>query len=165
MKNLQNYFEIKNLTVKELIDEILSARKMIIRDIKLVDLIYDRQSLIGIYVIFDQNDKPVYVGKTASRSILERISAHFDLRPNGFMNTFLCALAGMKKGRNRPQATDDELKLAFDKSLNFKLVFVGIEERDKISKIESILARELKPELNSIKGKSPYSIDTKIEDI
>lgn len=165
MTHIHIYDDIKNLTIKELIDKILVTPKIVIKDIKLIDLIYDRQSLIGVYVIFDPNGKPVYVGKTGSRSILERISAHYDLRPNGFMNTFLCALAGMKKGRNGPQATSEDIKIAYDKSLDYKLVFVEIAEKSKITTLESILARELKPELNSIKGTKPYKLDTKIEDI
>ena len=165
MTHIHIYDEIKTLTIQELIDKIIKSKKIVIKDIRLIDLIYDRQSLIGIYVIFNPSGKPVYVGKTGSRAILERIAAHYDLRPNGFMNSFLCALAGMKKGRKGPQANLEELKVAFDKSLEYMLVFVGISDKSKITTIESILARELKPELNSIKGKKPYKLETKIEDI
>ena len=165
MTHIHIYDDIKDLTIQELKDKVIITKKIVIKDIKLMDLIYERQSLIGIYVFFDPNDKPVYVGKTGSRSILERISAHYDLRPSGFMNTFLCALAGMRKGRKEPQANLEDLKIAFDKSLEYKLVFVEISEKSKITTIESILARELRPELNSIKGTKPYNLNTKIKDI
>lgn len=99
MSHILLYDDIKDLTVTELIAEIREANKIAFKDLKLVDLIHEKQSLIGVYVIFDENENAVYVGKTGSRSILERIASHFDLRENAFMNSFLCALTGMRKGR------------------------------------------------------------------
>lgn len=149
--------EIKNITVDELIKKINTAQKLIIGELKLIDLIFENQSMTGIYVIFDDKNFPVYVGKTGSRAILERFAAHFDLRPGAFMNSFLCALAGKRKQRNGPHATEKDLLDVYENALTHKLVFVQVpnteEHKTKISKLESIISRKLETKYNSRRGK------------
>jgi hypothetical protein len=164
MKHFLLFENIQHLTVAELILAIKKADKITFKDLKFVDLIYEKQSLVGVYVIFDEFDNAVYVGKTGSRAILERIAAHFDLREYAFMNSFLCALTGMKKGRKQPQAAKEHLQDVYEIALNHKLVFVSIKN-GSISRLESILARELQPKLNSIKGKREYLPTYKIIDL
>ena len=150
----------KDLTIEGLVERIKGAEKMAFKDMKLTDLIYDGQSLTGIYVVFNEDDKPIYVGKSSSRAILERIAAHFDLRSIAFMNSYLCALAGKYKGKKEPQANDAELKEAYKRALEHKLVFVSIKNCKEYNKIETALMYFLetgtKPGLNKIRGKAKY---------
>lgn len=155
-RNFISFDEIENLTIDELIKKIIGNKKLIIGELKLVDLIFENQSMTGIYVIFDKNNEAVYVGKTGSRAILERFAAHFDLRQGAFMNSFLCALAGKRKQRNGPHATEEDLKNVYQNALTHKLVFVQIpnteEHKAKISKLESLISRKLETKYNSRRG-------------
>jgi len=155
-RNFISFDEIENLTIDELLKKIKKNKKLIIGELKLIDLIFENQSMTGIYVIFDDNEEAVYVGKTGSRAILERFAAHFDLRPGAYMNSFLCALAGKRKQRNGPHATEKDLKNVYENALTHKLVFVQIpnseEHKTKISKLESIFSRKLETKYNSRRG-------------
>lgn len=155
-RNFISFDEIENITIEELLKKIDKTKKMIIGELKLIDLIFENQSMTGIYIIFDENDEAVYVGKTGSRAILERFAAHFDLRPEAFMNSFLCALAGKRKQRNGPHATEKDLQNVYENALAHKLIFVQIpnseEHKSKISKLESIISRKLETKYNSRRG-------------
>jgi hypothetical protein len=49
----------------------------------------------GIYVFKNQSDG-IYVGRSTSRSFVERIAAHFDNRDNAWMNTILKKVSNLK---------------------------------------------------------------------
>ncbi len=112
--NYIQFSEIENINVEQLIEKISMIPKLVIGELKFVDLIFSNQSMTGIYIIFDEHDLPVYVGKTGSRAILERFAGHFDLRPNTFLNSFLCALAGKRKQRKGPHATESDLQRVYE---------------------------------------------------
>ncbi|RZG44068.1 hypothetical protein [Acinetobacter wuhouensis] len=170
---INNYFinfdKLINFSVQDLLNEIDTAPKKVISEIKLIDLIFEKQSMTGVYVIFNKSDQAVYVGKTGSRAILERLAAHFDLRPNAFMNSFICALAGKRKRREGPHATAEELQDIYENALTHKLLFIqipnSVEHKSKIGKIESILRRKLNTSLNSNRGQDKVSNDTLIQDL
>jgi hypothetical protein len=42
---------------------------------------------IGLYFLFDDQQCLQYVGKSSSRSFIERIPSHLDPRPDGWFNT------------------------------------------------------------------------------
>ena len=117
--------------------------------------------MTGVYIIYNEENIPVYVGKTGSRAILERFSAHFDLRPNACMNSFLCALAGKRKKRQGPHATIEDLQNVYEKALKHKLLFIQIpnccEHKSKITKLEAIIRRRLNTSLNSNRGQDKIS--------
>ncbi|GGF04859.1 GIY-YIG nuclease family protein [Hymenobacter cavernae] len=159
--------DICDISIKDLQNKIMYLNKKIIGEIKLVDLIFDKQSMTGIYIIFDNEDKAVYVGKTGSRAILERLAGHFDLRPGAYMNTFLCALAGKIKQRKGPHATEEDLKNVYENALTHKMIFVQIpnseEHKKKIGKLEVVLAKELKTKYNTTRGEQNVSTSTLIK--
>ena len=161
--------EIYEVSIEDLKTIIQALDKKIIGEIKLIDLIFDNQSMTGIYIIFDNNHKAVYVGKTGSRAILERLAGHFDLRPGAYMNSFLCALSGKRKQRNGPHATEDDLKNVYDMALTHKLIFIQIpnndEHKKKIGKLESILAKEFKTKYNKTRGMQTVSTKTLIKNL
>jgi hypothetical protein len=93
MSHILFYNDIKEMTIGDFILKLEKNCKIVIGDIKLTDLLPDNKSLIGVYIFYDDKDIPKYVGSTSSRPLFERMAGHFDLRPEGYMNYFLCALA------------------------------------------------------------------------
>ena len=163
------FADIVNLTIEELKQQIISTSKKVIGDLRLIDLIFEKKSMTGIYIIFDDKDLPVYVGKTGSRAILERLAGHFDLRPGAYMNSFLCALAGKRKQRKGPHATEEDLRNVYDQALNHKLLFIQIpnteEHKKKITKLESILSKELNTKFNTRRGAKAVNVKTVISEL
>ena len=125
--------------------------------------------MTGVYVIFDKDDTAVYVGKTGSRAILERLAGHFDMREGAYMNTFLCALAGKRKQRIGPHATEEDLKNVYENALTHKIVFIQVPNTEvhkkKIYKLESVLAKEFKSKYNVTRGKMIIKGQTLIREL
>ena len=64
-----------------------------VKDLKYSDLWADYTCCNGLYLFFDTSRPAwMYVGKTTSRAIVDRVGAHQDLRVTGFLN---CLVRGM----------------------------------------------------------------------
>lgn len=161
------YNEIENLTITELFDQVLKKKKIKIKDLKLVDLIFNKESMVGVYIFFDEDNTPIYVGKTGSRAILERLAGHFDLREFGFLNSFLCALSGKRKTRQGPNATSKELSDIYETAIECKMVFIQIPEgnKDKLGLIERSFQKWFQPKCNQNKVNRVIQEGVKIKDI
>jgi hypothetical protein len=166
-KHFHLYEQIENLTIKEFKEKLNKSFKFPIGDLKLTDLIYEKRSLNGVYIIYDMEDKPAYIGKAGSRAFLERIAAHLDLRINTPFNSFLRALARNDKNLvcRLSEINEEQIKEVYENALKHKIVLIELHDKDRTKRLESILCRELKPSLNSNKDRKPYKIDTKIKDI
>lgn len=160
--------EIEKKDLKFLVEKISIIPKLTIGEIKLVDLIIENKSMTGIYIIFDES-APVYVGKTGSRAILERLAGHFDLRPNAYMNSFLCALAGKRKQRKGACATSEDILNVYESALKHKLIFIQIpnEKSDAkiIGKLENILSQYYQTKYNHRRSKKIINLNLKITEI
>lgn len=165
MDHFLSYKEIETDSLENLIKKITKKKKTPIKDLKLIDLIFEKKSLNGIYIIFNSENIAVYIGKTGSRAILERIAAHFDMRENAFMNNFLCALTGKFKGRKNTQATELEIYNTYDLAIEHKILFIEISKNEIINRLERILISELRPKLNRHLNTKPYNTKTIIKEL
>ncbi|GAK37945.1 GIY-YIG nuclease family protein [Bacteroides graminisolvens] len=136
--------EIKDLAVEQLVTKIKESNKIKVKDIRLIDLLHDRRSLLGVYIFFDEKDIPIYVGKSSSRSILERLASHFDTRSNAFFNNFLRKITE----KDKLNINDENLKDAYAKAINFNLVFLDYPSKELIVSIEKQLIKALNPIYN-----------------
>jgi hypothetical protein len=165
MEHYISFNEIQNLTVKEAVEAIHKKEKKEIKSLRLIDLMFENKSQIGVYIFFDPENNPIYVGKTGSRAILERVAAHLDLRSGAFMNNFLCALAGKNKGDKKIKASDEDIHNVYETALNHRFIFIGIPDKPLINRIERVLANELKPTLNRLTGVRKYNESDKINEL
>jgi hypothetical protein len=149
MKHFILFKDVKNKKLVDVFSLINRSKKIKIENIKLIDMIYMKQSLIGVYIFFNLENQPIYVGKCSSRSFLERIASHYDLRVTGIMNNFLCALADKPKGRNCKKIKLKELQNAYLKSLKYKLLFIELPLyfRDRILQYENLFISKYKETL------------------
>jgi len=152
MKHFILFKDIEDLTINQLMNVIINCEKKKIGELKLIDLIYEKQSYTGVYIIFDENDIPVYVGKSSSRAILERMAAHLDFRTGVPMNTFLRKLV-LHSNPEIKNIDRHELAKVYDLAFQHKLVFIEIpnwgENKNLIAIIESALSEGFKTKLNS----------------
>ncbi len=161
------YLEIKHLehlSIAQFEKKIGAARGIRLSTIKLSQLILANGKLIypgiGVYV-FKIGEEIVYVGKVSSRSFIERIPSHFDLRQKAWMNSFLKYYAIQKlslrvNNRNLGKAA----KKCFDDRVRLILIGFGSRSKKSISNFESHLRKILQPKYNRTKNKdySQYEV-------
>ena len=102
----------------------------------------------GVYLFFDDQSAPWYVGKATSRSFIERVPSHFVQREDAWFNT-------LPKRVKRVCGIDsysDALQLA----LSLQIVLIGVRETGTALKLEGALRAYLRPKLNATKD-CPYS--------
>ncbi|WP_423908038.1 hypothetical protein [Candidatus Spongiihabitans sp.] len=168
-----------------------------LKDLKFLDLLTnpvtvskDRTLRHGVYVFFDQNGNPLYVGMCASSHFARRIGAHFGLSPNYSDNQFLDGMVKKlrtqkERDRERWQVYAHTVREIGDHSL--LLVAVNTlpeyitdlqwkrgEERKKrdstekeavIKQLEKIFIRLFNPCLNIQGKRNPYEPDAKLRTI
>jgi hypothetical protein len=118
-------------------------------DISIGELCRPKTIPNGVYLFYDKNKILWYVGKATSRSFVERIPAHFDLRYKAWFNA-------MPKKMCSEGATDAIYEKARQKGLSFRLVMVGMdcstdEGKMNAGALENVLRYYLEPKLNVLK--------------
>ena len=79
MNYVLNYEEIFKKSLIEIRDNICKEDKLKMSNLKIKNLIF-KEGGNGIYLFFNKYHKCIYVGRSYSRSFVERIPAHFDSR-------------------------------------------------------------------------------------
>jgi|GEM_PF-608468 hypothetical protein len=162
---LIEYSSIKDISLKEIKIIIEGTDGLALRDLKMKDLSqFENKKIfpgLGIY-IFRNTDSILYVGKTTSRSFIDRVPSHFDLRDASKMNTFLRKVHNSnlieKVEVQSPEIRNDVFYPAFDYVFNnCSLILISFDELDedwsvrknRINKFESILRNLLQPVTNT----------------
>jgi hypothetical protein len=136
------FSEISALSVKDACEKIRTTARKKLSDLKVFDLILDKDEHHGVYLFFSEEKKCLYVGKCGSRSFIERIPAHLVLDNEAWMNQFLKYLKTSKK------LTALKVKEAVPLIRNYTLLFIPVKKWDLILPLEKTLKILLKPELN-----------------
>lgn len=163
MNYVLHYENFKHKTLTDLVDELDSCTKIVIREIKLIDLVFDQNSAVGIYLFFDDDTQIAYIGVSTSRQLLERIAGHFDLRVRAFMNHFLKALVIKQTGKTKEEISDQDIANAFKTTHGYSIAFLAINDGTKAKKLERILQSVMQPYLNRTKKKKKYSAGSTLE--
>lgn len=97
-----------------------------IRDLKLTDLVLPANQCNGIYFFVNPNDDVIYVGKASSRSFVERIGGHFDLRAGNWFSSFLRAHARIIN-RVEGDLSSEAYEKSYSDLLDYKLKILAID--------------------------------------
>ena len=117
------------------------------------------QEGMGIYCFYKDDFVPLYIGKVASRSFLERISGHLDTHVHkggsstGWFNTF------QQRWVLHFKQDDYEAKQNYLNDVAFNTFQVPVEKCKSIPQIEKMMLHSLNPVLNrgtKIGRKSKY---------
>ena len=106
------------------------------------------QEGMGIYVFYDKNYTPLYIGKVGSRSFLERISGHLDTHVHkggshtGWFNTF------QKRWVDHFKDSDVSAKKNYLSNIAFHTLKIPAGNSDRIKKIEKLMIHYYDPLLN-----------------
>ena len=123
-QNLVVVYDTLNLVPSDNITDLVSKIENIggasIGELKITDLVLPAESCTGIYFFLDENEQVVYVGKISSRSFLDRIAGHLDLRKSAFMNTILQRV-------NSNAEAKDYVDVFYNKVVNYKLKICAVK--------------------------------------
>lgn len=150
--------------IAEFIEEIENREGIRLDELKVKDLSYFNGEIIspahGIY-IFKTNKQILLVGKVRSNSFTERISKHFDVRPNAWFNRllFIVCREYLMIERNK-QNYIKASNYVFDKA---RLILINMKDPSIIDKFENIL-RGTTTTLNKFKHKK-YDSNIILKDI
>jgi hypothetical protein len=171
---LIEYSDIKDMSIDKFLEKLESKTGLPLSDCTISKLVFYNGVPIltgnGVY-IFKNDKRYLYVGKCSSRSFVERIPAHFDIRNTAWFNSFLKKLINIEKInqnieiikpwfiKNDPKINEDKvalLKKQAKKSLeNHQLILINFKPDNKIKeniiKLEYILRIVLEP-INKIQN-------------
>lgn len=133
---------IAKLPEDELIEHVRLLPRKCVKDILLVDLLQEYKSRNGVYFFFD-NEEIVYIGKASSRTFLDRIASHFDLRTVAFMANFVKSYVRYKGW----ELSDQNMQKAFIDIKDLEIGCLELQHQD-ISRIEGKLIKRYKPIYN-----------------
>jgi hypothetical protein len=146
--NLPPYFiryeDVRSLSLECFSQRLRLTKKKEVGSVTIRELCATLEYPIGLYFFFDENDDLKYVGKSSSRSFVERIPSHFDPRFGGWFNTL------PKKLMIHERLV--EYSAAHSRSLEMKLILLGIQSKETVNKLEGMLRNYLQPTLNAGRG-------------
>jgi len=148
---LLEYDNIKDLSIKILLETLSDTNGKKLNDLKVRDLTYHNKNKIfpgeGVY-IFREDISAIYVGKVSSMSFTERIAKHFDLREVSWFNRLLKLLCEREL---KIPVNNENLKTASEYAFQkLNLVLINFKNRDRINRTERLLRSCMEP-LNKFK--------------
>jgi len=165
MLYLHEYISFQNLSLSEFIKLVKETESIVIADLKFKDLFLHRKTFVGIYVFYNPESQPVYIGKTGGRGLIERLGAHFDLRPSAFMNHFLIKLAWQKLRKKKSELSAEEVEDIFWESIDYRLAFFNINNLTQMTLVEIALQKNITGLLNSCRRRRIFNLDSKVSDL
>ncbi len=166
---LENDLSLKTLDdVKQLM---ASIPRKTLSDLRYYDLYQPEDSCLGLYFIESPDKKMLYIGKATSRTVCDRLGAHFDCRVAAILKSLSKKIFQNENGQMTP--TDDDLHKIISglKDWTIAVLFVKANNvaytQKLISKIESMLIFDLQPYnggncINGTNRKNPISTTTPI---
>lgn len=132
---------VRSLSVAQFNKKLKSMPKKVVGEVTIAELCAPIEYPNGLYFYYDEDDFLQYVGKSSSRSFVERIPSHFDQRQDVWFNTL------PRKLMERQGFTD--YLAAHSRALEMRLVFLGMKSRASVNRLETILRCCLQPALNA----------------
>jgi excinuclease UvrABC nuclease subunit len=128
-------------TLADLSARLLSSPRKAVGTVQVAELCSMADYPNGLYLFFHPNGELWYVGKSTSRSFIERVPSHFDQREIAWFNTLPKKIFAIGEAANYA----DALTLG----LSMEVVLLGVKANKIANKLESDLRSHLKPKLNA----------------
>ena len=133
--------QYKNSSLSDFAEILKRLPRKAVGTIQLAELCSMAEYPNGLYLFFADNNELQYVGKSTSRSFIERIPSHFDQRHDAWFNTLPKRIMAVSK--------IEDYADAHTLGLSFGLVLIGVKSKATARKLESVLRSFLQPVLNA----------------
>ena len=135
----------RGLTLGALAKHLFAMPKKVVGTVQLRELCAMANHPNGLYLFFDEQDQLWYVGKSTSRSFIERVPSHFDQRQDAWFNTL--------PTRIMATCNIDDYADAHALGLSLRLVLLGVKSKETALRLESVLRSYMAPHLNAGRSK------------
>ena len=135
----------RGLSLLQFEEQLRAMPKKVVGTVQLFELCAMADHPNGLYFFFDGDDKLWYVGKSTSRSFIERIPSHFDQREGAWFNTLPTRIRGV--------CSIDTYADAHALSLSLRLIIVGVRSKELAIRMERVFRAYMKPYLNTAKSR------------
>jgi len=139
-------------TLRDFAERLLHIPKKRVGDVTLSELCAIAEYPNGLYFFYDEDNHLWYVGKSTSRSFIERIPSHFDTREDAWFNTLPKKIMDV--------CSIGEYENAHALGLSLRLVLLGVKSKQTAINLEGALRDYMQPELN--KSRSRKAIGTEM---
>lgn len=142
--------ELANMTISDIKTLVQSISKKSLGELRYYDLYQPSESSLGLYFIESPQGDMLYIGKTISRCVSDRIGAHLDCKVEAFLNSLPKAVYKAQNQGQKP-TTDNNLHNVLIGLQEWKIAVIFIKITNKelknqtkelISKAESLLIFE-----------------------
>lgn len=149
--------EVRSATLAEVAAKLRGAAKPF-RSVTMADLVAPKASAsTGLY-FFLAGQRWEYVGRAASRALIERVPSHLDLRPDAWFGTLLKRLSERRPAPAAPSECVEE-------ALSLRLALLIADEPNiDLSTAEDAFRHGLRPALNSPKKLRPIDVESVLLD-
>ena len=131
----------QDVTLQAVADRLGAAAKLF-RTVTIEDLVAPAaHASTGLYFFHDGRDRWMYVGKSSSRALIERVPAHLDVRPEAWFSTVMKRLGERADGQRTPS-------LVVEEALSLKLALLFADVPVDLKAAEDAFIRLLRPVLN-----------------
>jgi hypothetical protein len=143
--------EVRPATLAEVASRLREAAKPF-RAVTMADLVAPQPSAsTGLY-FFLGVEHWQYVGRSASRALIERVPSHLDLRPEGWFGTLLKKLGERRRSAAAPSECVEE-------ALDLRLALLIADESGvDLSTAEDAFRHGLQPALNTPRNVRPIDL-------
>lgn len=162
---------LSNKTIRDLEQLIGTIPTKKLGDVCYSDLYQPEKLCIGLYFITSPDGTQLYIGKSTSCCIVERIAAHIDGRQDAYLNSFPKRVL-TTQGKS---ITSSNINSIMPNILDWNLSVLFVEWQNLsyaqhlIHKAESLLIFDLQPQkgncINGTNRNKPINIDTPIKNL
>lgn len=151
--------EFRSVPLAEVASKLRGVAKPF-RSVTMADLVAPNASAsTGLYFFLTEGQWE-YVGRAASRALIERVPSHLDVRPEAWFGTLLARLARRRSAQAAPSECVEEAL-----SLGLALL-IADEPGIDLSSAEDAFRHGLRPALNSPKRVRPIDITSvRLDDV
>ena len=147
-----SFDECKSETLDDFSTRLRGMPKKTVGSVTLAELCTIAEYPNGLYLFFDDVNELWYVGKSTSRSFIERIPSHFDPRQDAWFNTLPTKIMGV--------CSIGEYADAHALGLSLRLVLIGIKSKETAIRLESVLRNYMQPHVNKATNRQHQGTET-----
>ena len=131
--------ELANHPLHEIGATLVKHQRKVVGHVEIAELASLKKFPNGVYLFYQPQGELMYVGKSSSRSFIERVPAHFDPRQEAWMNS-LC--------KHLMKFNSCAYEEALADALTLEILLVGTPG-EQASRVESVFRAVLSPKLNN----------------